>query len=90
MAELKKLLERAQKTIHQQPDRVRLVMNGFIIAAGSHVKPLTDYALQTAERIGEVSVDMGGTACKVPSAADYINKAVKRGSIGKKRKTVKC
>ena len=43
--------------------------------------------MKIAEAIGEVS---GGTACKVPSAVDHINKSIKRGSIGKKRKTVKC
>jgi hypothetical protein len=47
-------------------------------------------ALQTAAKIGPVTVDMGGTACKVPSAAEYIQKVQKRGAIGKKRKTVKC
>jgi hypothetical protein len=35
-------------------------------------------------------VDMGGTACKVPGAADYINKVKAHGGLGKKKKTVKC
>ncbi len=90
LAELKQLLQRVQKTIHQQPNRVRYAMNGFVIAAGSYVKALTGLALQTAEKMGAVMVDMGGTACKVPSAAEYIQKVQKRGAIGKKRKTVKC
>jgi 3-methyladenine DNA glycosylase AlkD len=90
LAQLKQLLGRAQKTIHDQPNRVRYAMNSFIIAVGSYVKPLTDLALQTAEKIGTVSVNMDGTACKVPSAGDYIDKVRKRGSIGKKRKTAKC
>lgn len=90
LAELKQLLQRVQKTIHQQPNRVRYVMNGFVVAAGSYVSALTDLALQAAAKIGPVTVDMGGTACKVPSAAEYIQKAQKRGAIGKKRKTVKC
>ena len=42
--------------------------------------------MQTAEKIGPVSVDMGDTACKVPYAPDYIQKVQKRGTIGKKRK----
>lgn len=90
LAELKQLLQRVQKTIHQQPNRVRYVMNGFVVAVGSYVQALTELALQTAAKIGTVTVDMGGTACKVPSAADYIQKVQKRGAIGKKRKTVKC
>jgi 3-methyladenine DNA glycosylase AlkD len=90
LAELKRLLQRVEKTIHQQPNRVRYAMNGFVIAAGSYVKALTAAATETAKKIGPVSVDMGGTACKVPFAADYIKKVQKRGAIGKKRKTAKC
>jgi len=35
-------------------------------------------------------VDVGGTACKVPHAPEYIRKVQARGAIGKKRKTAKC
>jgi hypothetical protein len=35
-------------------------------------------------------VDMGGTACEVPDAVEYIKRVEERGSLGKKRKTVKC
>ncbi len=90
LAALKQLLPRVQKIIHEQPNRVRHVMNGFVIAAGSYVPALTDQALATAEKVGQVSVDMGGTACKVPSAPEYIQKAQDRGAIGKKRKSAKC
>jgi 3-methyladenine DNA glycosylase AlkD len=88
--ELKSLLSRVQKTIQQQPNRVRSAMNHFVIAVGSYVAPLTDLAIQTGEKIGEVSVDVGDTACSVPYSPDYIQKAQKRGAIGRKRKTVKC
>jgi 3-methyladenine DNA glycosylase AlkD len=90
LAELKKLLQRVQHTIHQQPNRVRYVMNSFVTAVGSHVKALTEAALDTAAQIGAVTVEMGDTCCKVPSAAEAIQKAQKRGAIGKKRKTAKC
>jgi len=90
LTELKHLLQRVQKTIHQQPNRARYLMNGFVIAVGSYVQPLTDLALQTAAKIGPVTVDMDGTACKVPSAAEHIQKVQKRGAIGKKRKSAKC
>jgi 3-methyladenine DNA glycosylase AlkD len=90
LAELKRLLQRVEKTIHQQPNRVRYTMNGFVIAVGSYVKSLTAAAIETARKIGSVTVDMGGTACKVPAAVDYIKKVQQRGSIGKKRKTAKC
>jgi 3-methyladenine DNA glycosylase AlkD len=90
LAELKKLMQRVQKTIHQQPNRVGYTMVSFLIAVGCYVAPLTDLALKTAAQIGPVGVDMGDTACKVPNAVEYIQKVQKRGTIGKKRKTVKC
>ncbi len=87
--ELKHLLQHVQKTIHQQPNHVRYAMNGFVIALGTYVQPLADLAMRAAEKIGRVSVDMGNTACEVPYAPDYIQKARQRTG-GKKRKTVKC
>ncbi|MCB0695817.1 MAG: hypothetical protein KDC07_00550, partial [Chitinophagaceae bacterium] len=63
---------------------------GFVIAVGSYVVELNTYAIETAKRIGTVYVDMNGTSCKVPSAIEYINKVMKRGSVGKKRKTAIC
>ena len=90
IAELKKLLARVQKEIHKAQNRVCYTMNGFVIAVGGSVKELTDTAIKTAENIGVVTVNVDGTACKVPAATDYINKIKKKGSIGKKRKTAKC
>jgi 3-methyladenine DNA glycosylase AlkD len=90
LAALKRLLQRVEKTLHDEPDCVRSTMNGFVIAVGTYVKPLTDLASKTAEKIGVVSVDVGNTSCKVPFAPDYIKKAAKRGAIGKKRKTARC
>jgi 3-methyladenine DNA glycosylase AlkD len=90
MPELKRLLERVRKSIHQAPNDVRSQMNSFVIAVGSYVQPLTDTAIQVAERIGPVTVDMGNTSCQVPFAPDSIRKVQKRGAIGKKRKSAKC
>jgi 3-methyladenine DNA glycosylase AlkD len=90
LAGLKRLLQCVEQTIHQQPNGVRHAMNGFVIAVGTYVRALTPLAVRTAEKIGPVSVDMGNTACRVPYAAEYIQKAQKRGVIGKKRKTARC
>ena len=90
LPELKRLLQRVQKTIHKAPDVVRYSMNGFIIAVGSYVQPLTEIAIQTGEKIGPVTADLGDNHCQVPFAPDYIRKVQKRGSVGKKRKSVKC
>jgi len=90
LAELKRLLSRVQKNIHKAPDVVRSGMNSFIISLGSYVKPLTELAIQTGEAIGPLTADLGNNNCQVFSAPDYIRKVQKRGTIGKKRKTVKC
>lgn len=84
------LLRRAVAEVHAAPDRVRYTMNGFIIAVGSYVTPLGPEALAAAETIGKVTVNMGGTACKVPLAADTIQKVIGMGRQGKKRKTAMC
>ena len=90
IALIKKLLQRVVKEIHSAPNHVRYTMNGFVIGVGSYIKELTKEAIETAEKIGDVYVDMGGTACKVPPAPDYIKKMEAKGYIGKKKKTVKC
>lgn len=87
---LDRLLQRVEQTIHQAPDLVRYQMNSFVIAVGSYVQPLTDTAIDTAERIGPVMADLGNNSCQVPFAPDYIRKVQTRGAIGKKRKTAKC
>ena len=87
---LERLIERVETGIHQEPNRVRYAMNGFIIAVGSYVSALKVRALQAGEKIGTVTVDMGETACKVPFAPEYIRKVEQRGAIGKKRKSARC
>lgn len=87
---LKKLLKRVQGKLHKAHNRVRYTMNNFVISVGSYVAELTDTATVVAENIGKVHVDMGGTACKVPDAKDYIYKVIDKGYLGKKRKTVVC
>lgn len=84
------LLSRVLKTIDASPDRVRYVMNGFIIAVGSFVVPLSKKAIDVAKKLGKVDVDVGDTACKTPSAVEYIAKVAKAGKTGKKRATCRC
>jgi 3-methyladenine DNA glycosylase AlkD len=87
---VKQLLKRIEKSIHNEPDEIRYLMNGFVIGVGCYVAPLSELALKTAETFGKVECDMGDTSCKVPFAPDYIRKVKQRGAIGKKRKTAKC
>lgn len=90
LPELKRLLQRVQKTIHQAPDAARHGMNGFIIAVGTYVKSLSEFALRVGEAVGKVTADCGDNDCQVFFAPDYIRKAQQNGAVGKKRKTVKC
>ncbi|MEX0856193.1 MAG: DNA alkylation repair protein, partial [Gemmatimonadota bacterium] len=59
--ELRARLEHIRKTIHDQPNRVRYTMNGFLISAGIYVPSVSTYAKEIARAIGPVTLDMGGT-----------------------------
>jgi len=86
---IEKLLDRVEKTIDRAANQTRYVMNGFVIAVGCYVKPLSARARAVAAKIGEVKCDMGETACKVPVASEYIRKGLAKGG-GAKRKTIRC
>jgi 3-methyladenine DNA glycosylase AlkD len=85
-----KLLEVVGSEIHDAKNRVRYAMNGFVIAVGTYIMALTDKSKEIALIIGKVNVEMGGTACKVPLAKEYILKVEVKGRIGKKRKTARA
>jgi len=80
-----KLLDRVENDIHKSQNRVRYTMNGFVISVGSYITALSKKASIVTKNIGIVNVEMGGTACKVPLATEYIKKVEVRGNIGKKR-----
>lgn len=84
------LLSSIPDRIHQAPNRVRYVMNGFVIATGTYITALTDYAKEIGAKYGKVSVEMGGTACKVPVVGPYLKNVEEKGRLGKKRKGARC
>jgi 3-methyladenine DNA glycosylase AlkD len=90
LTEIEKLLDVVVKEIKSAQNRVRYTMNGFVIAVGGYVKPLSKQAKATARQIGTVTVDVGETACSVPVASAYIEKMEATGRAGKKRKTIRC
>ncbi len=90
MDRIEELLKRVQSNIHTSPDRVRYTMNMFVICVGTYVAPLADRAMKVAQSIGEIKVNMGDTACKVPFAPDYITKSRRGKSVAPKRKTARC
>ncbi|MDH4473932.1 MAG: DNA alkylation repair protein [Fluviicola sp.] len=86
----RQLIARIEKTIHTAKNRERYSMNSFLISVGSSVTALTEDAKAAASRIGLVTVEMNGTACKVPNVIEYIGKVESKGKLGKKKKTLKC
>lgn len=84
------LLTRVEKEIHQAENRVRYCMNTFVIAAGGAFPEVTETCKQIGDNIGKVDVNVGNTACKVPSIRSYIESMEARGRIGTKKKHAKC
>ena len=90
ITEIANLVKRIEMKIAKAPNRVKYVMNGFLIMVGTQIKELNAMAIDAAEKIGKVEVEMGGTACAVPDAKSYIHKTVDKVGFGKKKKTAKC
>ncbi|HYG16758.1 MAG TPA: DNA alkylation repair protein [Bacteroidia bacterium] len=87
---LSKALDTVGSTIHQAQNRVKYSMNSFVIAVGSYVEDLAEKAAAIAKKVGPVTVFMGNTACKVPLAEQYIDKVIKMGKFGNKKKMARC
>jgi 3-methyladenine DNA glycosylase AlkD len=90
LAEIRRLLQQIEDTIHEERNRVRYNMNMFVIVVGAYVQALHEEAIQVAEAVGKVHVNVGQTACKVPEARAYIAKIEALGKIGVKKKTCIC
>lgn len=90
LVKIEELLEFVAKNIHSSKNRVRYTMNGFVISVGSYIKPLHKKSKEIAAQIGKVSVEMGGTSCKVPLATECIEKVKTQFKVGIKRKTSFC
>ena len=84
------LLNKVQDRIHRSLNRERYAINSFLMAVGISYNPLHEAAIKVAKQIGRVHVNMGDTSCKVPVASDYIEKTIKQGRIGFKRKHTRC
>jgi len=89
LAEIEGLLDTIVNGIKAAPNRVRYSMNGFVIAVGAYVKPLSKRARTAASQIGTVTVEMGDTSCNVPLATAYIEKIEAAGRVGHKRKSIR-
>ena len=63
---LTELINDVVKSIHSKENRIKYVMNGFIIAVGGAEPELYDECIAASKEIGKVEVFMGETSCKVP------------------------
>ncbi len=87
---LKTMLETTENPVHEQPNRTRYAMNGFVIAVGVSYLPLHEEAVKTAEKIGKVKAHTKKGKVNVPVASEAIQKAKDKGRLGFKRKAVRC
>jgi 3-methyladenine DNA glycosylase AlkD len=90
LKEIESLMTRVVKEVHTAKNRERAAMNGFVIAVGTYVTPLLPKAKAAAAKMGDVSVDVGDTACKVRVASESIAKIEASGRVGAKKKTIRC
>lgn len=79
-------LKHVEENIQNEANRVRYAMNNFVMASGIAIPELTKTAIDISIKVGKINVDMGNTACNVPVAHKYIEKAESMNKIGIKRK----
>ncbi|MEI6683098.1 MAG: DNA alkylation repair protein [Bacteroidota bacterium] len=87
---LRSLLDRIVLEIGDSPERIRRAMTGFVVCTGCYVSGLQELALAVAARTDQVLMEKYGPGNRVPSAVEYIDKVVKLGRTGRKKKTAKC
>ncbi len=90
LSKINSLLDFVNHNIHNSMNRTRYSMNGFVISVATNLPVMREKAINVANAIGEISVDLGGTSCKVPNASEYIQKTLERNPVPKKKKTVRC
>jgi len=90
VAEVKDLLMRLEATIHDQPNRLRVTMCNFVVAAGTYVPELTKECLDMGKRLKNLEVAPAKKGCSVPEIVEDITKIQKMGRIGRKRKRARC
>ncbi|SDD49345.1 DNA alkylation repair enzyme [Paenibacillus sp. UNCCL117] len=84
------MLEAAQSTIGEAPERTKYAMNHFIYTVAVSYLPLHDKAVETAKAIGPVEVKRDKNKSKFLSASENIQKAIEKEQLGFKRKYVRC
>ncbi|MBO9129306.1 DNA alkylation repair protein [Bacillus sp. 165] len=90
VSKLASMLNQAENTIHDSPDRTKSAMNNFIYTVGISYLPLHDKAVETAKKVGPVEINLDKKKSSILHAYDNIQKNLDRGMLGFKRKHVRC
>lgn len=88
LEEVKNLLDKIADNIHSETILIQNSMNNFIIIGGIYIKPLHEYALEIAERIGKIKPVIAENNCNSQTAAEYLKKYAEKGKIGIKIKNL--
>ncbi|MFC4099103.1 DNA alkylation repair protein [Paenibacillus xanthanilyticus] len=83
------LLDLAERTIHDAPNRVKSAMNNFLYTVATSYVPLHEKAVATAEAVGPVELKKD-TKSSFIHATENIRKFTEKGKLGFKRKYVRC
>ncbi|MCR8644574.1 DNA alkylation repair protein [Paenibacillus sp. N1-5-1-14] len=84
------LLEMVKNTVHDAPERAKYSMSNFVYTVGVSYAPLHNKAVEIANEIGPIEVDLDKKKSKVLQPSERIQKDVDKGRIGFKRKHVRC
>jgi 3-methyladenine DNA glycosylase AlkD len=84
------MLDQAEHTIHDSPDRTKSAMNNFIYTVAISYVPLHDKAVETAKAVGPVEINRGKKKNSISLVSERIQKELDRGQLGFKRKYVRC
>jgi L-serine deaminase len=88
LEEVKNLLNQIAKNIHSETSRIQNSMNNFVIMAGIYIKPLHEFALEIAVKIGKINSIIAENNCNTQTAEEYLKKYAEKGRIGIKIKNL--
>ncbi|WP_291566089.1 MULTISPECIES: DNA alkylation repair protein [unclassified Clostridium] len=88
LEEVKNILNKIANNIHNEKIRLQNSMNNFVIMAGIYIKPLHEFALEIAERIGKIDPVIAKNSCNTQTVAEYLKKYAEKGKIGIKIKNL--
>lgn len=84
------MLEVAQTTIHDAPERTKHAISNFISTVAISFQPLHEQAVETAKEVGLVEIQKDKGNSKFLNPSEVIQKALARGQLGFKRRYVRC